>query len=282
MTILITGGTGKTGGNLAKLLQSANIPFLIATRSGKAPEPFTAVTFDWFNPETYENPFKADAHIDRVYIVCPIAPECLPQVGPFIDLAISKGVKRFVLLTATRMEPGSPGPGRVHQYLVDKGVDYAVLRPSWFIQNFGSLLHHNITENNKIESAAADGKIPWIACEDIAQAAFDALTAEKSLNKDIFVLGPELHSYTDAAKMLTEVLGREIIHKKNSAEEQTAAYISQGFPPEFVKLLVFVEELIAAGGEAKLLDDLPADRIYRGKLTLGDYLKENRQLWIKQ
>jgi len=134
MTILITGGTGKTGGNLAKLLYAANLPFIIATRSGKVPEPFKAVTFDWFNPDTFENPFKADPNIDCVYIVCPISPDCLPQVAPFIDLAISKGVKRFVLLTATRMGPGTPGPGMVHNYLADKGIDYAVLRPSWFIR----------------------------------------------------------------------------------------------------------------------------------------------------
>jgi len=81
--------------------------------------------------------------------------------------------------------------------------------------------------------------------------------------------------------MLSDVLEREIIHKKNSPEEQTAAYISQGFPAEFVKILVHVEELIAAGEEARFLEVLPSHRIYRGKHTLGDYFHENRHLWIK-
>jgi len=134
MTILITGGTGKTGGCLARLLSGAGLPFLIATRTGKAPEPFRAVKFDWFDSTTFENPFNADPSIDRIYLVLPPAHmHTLPVVGPFIDLAISKGVKRIVLLTALQSDPGSPSFGKVHSYLAEKGIEYVVLRPSWFM-----------------------------------------------------------------------------------------------------------------------------------------------------
>lgn len=50
----------------------------------------------------------------------------------FIDLAIEKGVKRFVLISASLAEAGGPSVGQVHQYLVESGVDYCVIRPSWF------------------------------------------------------------------------------------------------------------------------------------------------------
>jgi len=134
MTILITGGTGKTGGSLAQLLHAAGLSFLIATRTGKAPEPYRAVKFDWFDSATFENPFNTDPTIDRVYLVLPPAHmDTLPVVGPFIDFAISKGVKRIVLLTAIQSEPGSPVFGVIHTYLAGKGIEYAVLRPSWFM-----------------------------------------------------------------------------------------------------------------------------------------------------
>jgi hypothetical protein len=59
----------------------------------------------------------------------------LSTVKPFIDLAISKGVKRFVLLTASQAEIGSPVlMGKVHEYLLNIKVDYTVLRPTWFIR----------------------------------------------------------------------------------------------------------------------------------------------------
>ena len=133
MTILVTGGTGKTGLVLSHLLKEANQSFLIASRSGTAPSPYKAVKFDWFDNKTFENPFKADSNIDRIYLVLPSVIDQLTVVKPFIDLAISKGVKRFVLLSASQAEIGSPPIGKVHEYLLDIKVDYAVLRPTGFM-----------------------------------------------------------------------------------------------------------------------------------------------------
>ena len=47
MAILLTGGTGKTSTHLAKLLQDANIPFLLTSRKGQAgvPSGMEAVKF---------------------------------------------------------------------------------------------------------------------------------------------------------------------------------------------------------------------------------------------
>lgn len=143
MTILLTGGTGKTGGPLARLLQNANQPFLIATRSPeKLPEAYRGkgVKFDWHDPSTHENPFKADAKIDRVYLVGVEAADTLTPMKPWIDLAISKGVKRIVLLSATVIPYGGVGVGTVHKYIADSGIDYCVLRPSWFFGMFLTIL----------------------------------------------------------------------------------------------------------------------------------------------
>ena len=135
MTILVTGGTGKTGSVLSRLLNEANHSVLIASRSGTAPSPYKAVKFDWFDDKTFENPFKEDSNIDRVYLVVPVVLDQLNIVRPFIDLAISKGVKRFVLLSGSQAEIGSPVLSRkVHEYLLNIKVDYTVLRPTWFMR----------------------------------------------------------------------------------------------------------------------------------------------------
>jgi len=217
MTTLITGGTGKTGSALARLLHAANKPFLVASRTGKAPEPFKAVAFDWMDSTTFENPFKASPDIDRVYLIIPMVLEPLPIMKPFIDLAISKGVKRFIFLSTSVTNAGDDFHGKVHQYLVDIGVDYVMLRPTGFMgklykvmqafelsrrtliiwtENFGQhpWFHRTIKESDELFSAYQDGRIPWVSSEDIGQAAFDYLTAEKSPNTDVFVLGPTLYS----------------------------------------------------------------------------------------
>lgn len=139
MTILLTGGTGKTGIRVARLLQKADQPVLITSRSGTAPAPFKGVHFDWFDPATHENPFNVASDIDRIYLIGPSVLDMLTLMKPFIDLAVSKGVKRFVLLGASILEQGGPSMGEVHAYLVKLGVDYCVVRPSWFMGAFLAL-----------------------------------------------------------------------------------------------------------------------------------------------
>jgi uncharacterized protein YbjT (DUF2867 family) len=134
MTILITGGTGKTGLKLAHLLSKAGHAVLLTSRKGEVPQPFKGVKFDWLEPSTFTNPFDADPAIDRVYVVGPIGVlDTLPHVKPFIDLAVTKGVKRFVVLSGSPVGKGGPVAGKVHEYLEEIGVDYAVLRPTWFM-----------------------------------------------------------------------------------------------------------------------------------------------------
>ncbi|KAF8970131.1 hypothetical protein BDZ97DRAFT_127007 [Flammula alnicola] len=280
MTTLITGGTGKTGLALAKLLHAANRPVLLASRAGKAPEPFKAVKFDWLDKTTYENPVNADPKIDRVYMLVPAIFDMLSYVGPFIDLAVSKGVKRFVLLSASQVEPGDDALGKVHQHLLDIGVDYTVLRPTWFQQNFGKNFYFSIRERNEIFSAAGNGRIAFVSVEDIAQAAFDALTADKSPNKDLMVFGPELYTYDEAAKLLSSILGREITHKRLSIEELGKLYTGYGMSAEYASLLSAMEGNVGKSKEEELFNTSD-DKKFIGKHTLLEYFQANRELWIK-
>lgn len=64
-------------------------------------------------------------------------------------------------------------------------------------ENFGRYFYFSIREQNEIFSATGNGRIPWLSIDDLAKLAFDALTAEKSLNKDSFVFGPELYTYEE-------------------------------------------------------------------------------------
>lgn len=129
-------GAGKVGLPLSQLFHAANIPALATSRSGKVPSPLTGVAFDWNDPSTYNNAFAhAEASSDiiqSVFMTPPFDYDMLQAMKPFIELAKSKGVKRFVLLSAHLMRLGDEGHGAVHKYLLESGVEYAAIRPSWF------------------------------------------------------------------------------------------------------------------------------------------------------
>ena len=54
-------------------------------------------------------------------------------INAYIDFLKSRGVKRFVLLSASNVAPGQRIMGLVHQHLLDLKVDSVVLRPTWFM-----------------------------------------------------------------------------------------------------------------------------------------------------
>ena len=152
MSTLLLGGRGKTSIRIARLLQESKTPFALASRSKSATCPYQQVEFDWSKPSTYNAPFDSvSPPIKAIYIVMPPDGSVDP-VKTFIDLARSRGVNRFVLLSSSAIEAGGPAHGQVHQYLSDLGVEYAVLRPTWFM---GKLSVHlvfsaNITRDNFI------------------------------------------------------------------------------------------------------------------------------------
>ena len=72
--------------------------------------------------------------VETVYLLPPLGLlDPMPAMRPFIDLAVKKGVRRFVLLSSSRVEKGGEGAGRVHAYLDELRVEYLVLKPTMFI-----------------------------------------------------------------------------------------------------------------------------------------------------
>lgn len=105
-----------------------------------------AVRFEWTDASTYGNPFSAVpaiAPIKSIYLVAPndVVEPASPMLA-FIDYALNQGVQRFVLLSASVIPEGGPIFGLVHKHLHQLGnqgiCEWAVLRPTWFQQNFES------------------------------------------------------------------------------------------------------------------------------------------------
>lgn len=142
MAILVTGGTGKTSLQLAYHLQATSIPFLLASRNAQltAPPRMKAIKFDYTDPSTYQNAFAHsfphDEVITAVYLVAPEIPDPVPVMNAFVDVAVQNGVKRFVLLGGSDLEKGGDYIGGVWQHLDDLGVEYTVLKATWFMGSY--------------------------------------------------------------------------------------------------------------------------------------------------
>lgn len=69
-----------------------------------------------------------------MYIVAPTGEDAILQGElNFIELAAGQGIHRFVLLGSSMVSEGGSFMGQVHKKLRGLNVEWAVLRPSWFM-----------------------------------------------------------------------------------------------------------------------------------------------------
>lgn len=250
MSVLITGGTGKTGRRLATRLLAQNVRFRIAARHPQVGDPF-----DWSVRESW--PAALDG-VSSVYLVPPPSGDVAAMID-FIRLATDQGVRRFVLLSASLLPAGGPGAGQVHAWLRDNAAEWVVLRPSWFMQNFSEGLHRaTIMAEDRIYSATADGRVAFISADDIAAVACVAITGADALNTDLILTGPAAITYDEAAAFISEALGREVVHNRISAEALAARYRERGMPAATAQILAGMDTMIAAGAEDRITPNVAA------------------------
>jgi uncharacterized protein YbjT (DUF2867 family) len=172
---------------------------------------------------------------------------------PFLRRARAAGVRRAVLLSSSAIPEGGPAVGAVHRALPGLFEEWAVLRPSWFMQNFTGSHEHarTIREQGVVRTATADGRVGFVDAGDIAAVAVRALTDERAPDTDLVLTGPETLGHDDIAAIVTEVTGRPVVHHRLSYEEMRDGLARQ-MPMEFAAMLAGMDRAIAEGSEDRV------------------------------
>ncbi|MEU6224141.1 NmrA family NAD(P)-binding protein [Streptomyces sp. NPDC047042] len=253
-TTLVIGATGTTGSRTAAQLTAGGHRVRAASRAAGV-RGSARVSFDWYDPATHTAALDG---VDRVYLVPPVGdPDPAAVMLPFLRRARAAGVRRAVLLSSSAIPEGGPAVGKVHQALPGLFDQWAVLRPSWFMQNFtGSHAHAaGIREHGTLWSATGDGRVGFVDADDIAAVAVRALTDEHAPDTDLVITGPETLGYDDIAAITTEVTGRPVTHRRLSYEEMRDHLTRTArIPPEFASMLAGMDRAIAEGSEDRVTD----------------------------
>ncbi|APU17426.1 MULTISPECIES: nuclear transport factor 2 family protein [Actinoalloteichus] len=252
--VLVTGASGTTGSRVAARLAARGLEVISANRAGIGPAGTVGTRFDWHDASTHPD---ALVGVDRMYLVAP-GDDGDPQAVmlPFLKLARDAGVRRVVLLSTSVVAAGGPGPGIVHEAVAEIFDEWAVLRPSWFMQNvLGDHVHaQSIRADSVITTAAGNGRVGFIDADDIARVGVEALLSPTPLNTDLILTGPAALSYDDVAAILTEVSGLPITHVTDDADKLRVRFEAVGVNPMIATFLAQLDVAIAGGIEDRTTD----------------------------
>ncbi|WP_315656404.1 ergot alkaloid biosynthesis protein [Amycolatopsis sp. PS_44_ISF1] len=180
--VLVLGSTGTTGGRVLRQLRRLGIPARAATRRPTRPG---QVRFDWADRATHA---EALDRVTAVYLVAPIGvAEPRPLVEPFLTAAPAA---RVVLLSSSAVDDTTPGLGELHG-LVRRPPGWAILRPSWFMQNFtGEHVLAQQARRGEIVTATGEARVGFVDATDIAAVAVHALTDAEPHSTEHVLTGP--------------------------------------------------------------------------------------------
>ncbi len=276
--ILVTGATGNVGSAILALLVAAGAPVLAAVRSEdtKVPSGAKAVRFDFLDPGT----FTAFQGVERVFLMRPPAMgNARRDLGPAIAAMKAAGVQQVVFLSLLGAERNPVVPHRaVEQLLLESGMDWVFLRPSFFMQNLSTTHRDDIKDRNDVFVPAGKGRTSFIDVRDLAAVGAKALL-EGHRNVAYPLTGDEALSYAEVAHELSLALNRTITYSDPSALRFYRAWRERGQPRAFVLVMLAIYTTAKLGLAAKITDDTRR-LLGRPAITFRQFAQDERQAWI--
>ena len=232
-TTLVLGATGKTGRRVAARLRLHGTPVRAASRSSSTP-------FDWTDPSGWDAALQGVA---AVYVVAPTTP------GP---------VHEFV----ARAEAAVRG----------SALEWTVLRPTDFFQNFDEETHHAALVAGELALPAGTLTEAMIDIDDVADVAATVLTEPGKHAGQVYELtGPRALTYREAVDLISRATGQPITYTEVTTAEYAARLVAQGWGEDDAHHVAEMYVLIERGTLADTTDGVQTV-LGRAPRTFEDYV----------
>lgn len=224
--ILVTGATGKTGGDVARGLRAHGKAVRTITRNAEKAQALTkagveVLVGDGTDPSILR---AALNDVEQVVMIYPNGPAQLGLEKSLVDAARVAGVDRIVKLSSMEALPHMMNP--VHQthyqseqHLKSSGIAWTMIRPNFYMQNFfGNAF--TIKTEGKFYLPMGPGRAVMTDTRDVSAVVVHVLTTPGHSGQVYEITGPKLMSFDEVAAAFASVLGKPVAY----VDQDPAAY----------------------------------------------------------
>ena len=236
---LVIGGTGKTGRKVVSKLRALGEEVRIGSRNGSP-------AFDWQDQSGWSDALQG---ITQVYITFQpdlAVPGALVAIEGLVKEAKKSGVQKLVLLSGK----GEREAELCEQVVIHSGLDYTIVRASWFMENFSESFFLDPILAGYVALPKPEAKVPYVSTEDIAEVVVKSLTEDHG-GQLYELTGPELLTFKEVISKIDEASGRNIAFTPISLSAYVAMLEEHQVPKDYIWLInyLFTEVLGTAGND---------------------------------
>ncbi len=220
--ILITGATGNIGFEVIKFLTKIDFSnkIIAGVRNiEKAKSIFKNYPnlnfshFDFEDADTFDSALNG---IDKIFLLRP------PHISdidkyfkPLISKIREKNINEIVFLSVQGAEKSKVIPhNKIERLIIEYGLDYIFIRPSYFMQNLTTTLIDDIRTKREIILPAGLAKFNWIDIENIGEVGailLDKFSDYK--NQSYEITGLENENFEIVTKLINEAIENPIQYR---------------------------------------------------------------------
>ena len=243
MTIAITGATGNTGGRIAQQLVEAGANVTVLVRNPDKLHPVVRQNAIVRQGSLEDTQFVTDAtrNAEALYWVVPYNFGAANfrayqhHVGNVATAAIAANQIPYMVNLSSNGAHLPEGMGPISGlYEVEQRLNAAAsniihLRPGFFMENYLMQLEPIRTANSVFLPIAGDRRLAMIATQDIAAVAAELLLQRNWSGHSVLGLhGATDLSFDEAAAILSQELGRSIVHVPITSEQFRDSLLQMG------------------------------------------------------
>jgi uncharacterized protein YbjT (DUF2867 family) len=260
--ILVTGATGRVGGEIVRQLASMGAKVRAFVRGGPAdaaglPAGVEIAYGDLDRPETIAPALQG---IEKMYLLVPGTPAMPKQEGAAVEAAKRAGVKHIVKHSVMGARQPEIAIARLHRasesVIESSGLAWTFVRPGSFMTNALDWAMPIKTQGGVFQPLG-EGRVAMVDPRDIASVGVKALTESGHEGKAYDVTGPEALTMTEHVAILSEVIGKPLRYVDIPEAATRDMMLNKiGMPAPVVEGLLEVFARIKSGKAAAVSDDV--------------------------